>query len=201
MADDLEPLGTLYGRFAAIAQEMAHRDAIARHRASLSRLAAHRQSVGVTDQVPQAALSIDPSEARFDTLRAAITSRLRSVCPIMPAEAFERLVTRAASIELAAEMRETPPYAAPRVVRAGRPAAPPSRPTWLMLLPNDRGRLVAFEMPFRSVRKGSVALAPTLVPHPSANLEKRGPVLGRAEREQEDAGAPLDSISAVGNRS
>ena len=47
-------------------------------------------------------------------------------------------------------------------------------------------------------RAMSVALSPALIPDPPADLEKRGPVLGRAEGQQQHAGAALDLIDAVG---
>jgi hypothetical protein len=112
MGDDLEPLTTLYARFDAITRELAQRDRSTTWRGALSQRAGNRQLAGTTrrDTPPRgnglhAMQDADSYHSRFTTLKAVVMHSLQRVCPIMPLEELERLVTRATVTEMEYEER------------------------------------------------------------------------------------------------
>ena len=112
MADDGERLTTLYARFDAITKELAGRDHSAARQGALGRLAANRllASSSRRDARPSANdRHLPPDDAlrrvRYNALRAIVRSSLQRVCPIMPDDELEQLVTRVAITEMEYEER------------------------------------------------------------------------------------------------
>ena len=112
MADDGERLTTLYARFDAITKELAGRDHSAARQGALGRLPANRVLAASSrpDGRPFAnERHVAPSDtsrhARYNALRAIVMSSLQRVCPIMPDDEREQLVTRVAITEMKYEER------------------------------------------------------------------------------------------------
>jgi hypothetical protein len=112
MGDDGKRLTTLYARFDAITKELAGRDHSAARRGALDRVAANRllaapsrQDARLPSNGRHAVPHDDPRHARYIALWTSVMTSLRRVCPIMPENELEQLVTRVAIAEMKYEER------------------------------------------------------------------------------------------------